>query len=249
MLTSLIGNPQGNEEKPKAPNKALAPPGSRTQLPTALPREHKDLQIPKDVLERLKYTVFGFDTFFVTRCMHWEHVQTPALQIPHHIASHEVPHASHPYVSCTHTHTHKPAHMHTHTRSYVPPFVVCLGSVKKFRGSGAMFKGNFKAKDPAAGYAKMKQRLKVWPWSDPVSGSGIPVKEGEGCVGADSTGHLQPLCVVVCYKLSEVPLHNVSVAAEEQQSSPHLNHITTCVNTPLPPFTCRMSWGRITYSS
>ncbi len=34
----------------------------------ALPGEEKSLRLPREVIERLKTTVFGFDTFWVTRC-------------------------------------------------------------------------------------------------------------------------------------------------------------------------------------
>jgi len=65
-----------------------------------LPGENKNLQIPKDVLERLKFTVFGYDTFWVT-------------------------------------------------------------SVENYEADGVIFKGNMRAKDTAAAYAKMCDRLKA----------------------------------------------------------------------------------------
>lgn len=62
--------------------------------------ERADLQIPKEVIEKLRYSVFGYDTLWVT-------------------------------------------------------------SVDNYDENGVVFKGNLRAKDPAAGYEKMKEKLKT----------------------------------------------------------------------------------------
>ncbi len=66
----------------------------------ALEGENQPLQIPKGVVERLKFSVFGYDTMWVT-------------------------------------------------------------AVDNYGADGVVFKGNVRAKDPAAAYTKLKERLKV----------------------------------------------------------------------------------------
>ncbi len=53
----------------------LEPP-TIDEAPSTLPGEEKNLKLPQEVIERLKTTVFGFDTFWVTR---WACLTLPAL--------------------------------------------------------------------------------------------------------------------------------------------------------------------------
>lgn len=56
------------DPEPSAPSTSAPTPSSEGEQPLAvLPGEDASLRIPKEVIEKLKFTVFGYDTFWVTR--------------------------------------------------------------------------------------------------------------------------------------------------------------------------------------
>lgn len=69
---TLSINEQGTDDKPVVPSTAPPADNSSQEKQGAISGEDKSLQLPKEVIERLKYTVFGFDTFWVLSVENYE---------------------------------------------------------------------------------------------------------------------------------------------------------------------------------
>lgn len=100
MSRSQEGESSLNPSTSSPPEANQSTPPDAPDPNKPLPGQNQRLQIPTDVIEKLRLSVFGFDTMWVT-------------------------------------------------------------SVENYQENGVVFKGNVRAKDPAAAYQKMKERLKV----------------------------------------------------------------------------------------
>eukprot|EP00195_Chlamydomonas_chlamydogama_P008095 CAMPEP_0202901442 /NCGR_PEP_ID=MMETSP1392-20130828/14253_1 /ASSEMBLY_ACC=CAM_ASM_000868 /TAXON_ID=225041 /ORGANISM="Chlamydomonas chlamydogama, Strain SAG 11-48b" /LENGTH=475 /DNA_ID=CAMNT_0049587999 /DNA_START=68 /DNA_END=1495 /DNA_ORIENTATION=+ len=67
LARSSDKDPQGTEGPPSDPSSSPASTSEQQQQPSvAVVGEDGNLQLPKEVIDRIKFTVFGFDTFWVT---------------------------------------------------------------------------------------------------------------------------------------------------------------------------------------
>ncbi len=62
----------GNTSEQSQQNASSSGAPVSTPVAEKLPGAEANLQIPKEVIERLRYTVFGFDTFWVTSVDNYE---------------------------------------------------------------------------------------------------------------------------------------------------------------------------------
>ena len=153
------GDGSGSGEDVPPPPAAEQPPPSAPAVATEEPpaAEDANLQLPPEVIQRLRTTVFGFDTFFVTG---WVLRREGAAGCGRRRRAYALAQRPPPT---------PPAQQHP------PPYSIChaFRSVDNYQADGVLFRGNLRG-EPAAAYAKLTARLQVTV----VDGKGGRVRAG-----------------------------------------------------------------------